>query len=60
MSDDIYRRLAADADAEQLAQTAKKDSDRKAWLRVAEGWLDVAARGGKSSKEASGQAKFGD
>jgi hypothetical protein len=42
MSSDTYRRLAADA--EQMANSAKKDTDRKAWLRIAENWLDIAAR----------------
>jgi hypothetical protein len=42
MSSDTYRRLAPHA--EQLAQSATKDADRKAWLRIAEDWLDIAAR----------------
>jgi hypothetical protein len=43
MSSDTYRRLAAQA--EQLAQSAKNDADREAWLRIAEDWLNLAATG---------------
>jgi hypothetical protein len=45
MSSDTYRRLAAHA--EELAQSAKKDTDREAWLRIAEDWLNLAATGFK-------------
>jgi hypothetical protein len=45
MSSDTYRRLAAHA--EQLAQSAKKETDREAWLRIAEDWLNLAATGFK-------------
>jgi hypothetical protein len=55
MDTDLYRRLAADA--EQLAHAAKTDTDRKAWLRVAEDWLDLAATDLKNCAVASGHAE---
>jgi hypothetical protein len=42
MTTDTYRRLAAHA--ERLAQSAKNDTDREAWLQIAENWLNIAAR----------------
>jgi hypothetical protein len=34
-----YRRQAAEA--EEQAKLAKFDTDREAWLRIAEGWLGL-------------------
>jgi hypothetical protein len=47
MDTELYRRLAADA--EHLAQSAKNDTDRKSWLRVAEDWLDLVAWAGPAT-----------
>ena len=38
-SDEEYRREAAQA--EEQARTAKLDSDREAWLRIAQGWMSL-------------------
>jgi hypothetical protein len=37
--DEQYRRQAAHA--EQQARTAKVDSDREAWLQIAQGWMSL-------------------
>ena len=38
-SDNEYRRQAAEA--EKMAQRAKTDYDREAWLRIAQGWMSL-------------------
>ena len=47
--DNEYRRHAADAEA--LAAKAKNDTDRAAWLRIAQSWLGLI-REGKPPNEA--------
>jgi hypothetical protein len=39
MKDDEYRRFASEA--EDLADKAKTDNDRAAWLRIAQSWLGL-------------------
>jgi len=50
MSDDEeYRRQAAEA--EKQARSAKFDSDREAWLRIAQGWLSLLRKRPQSAEE---------
>ena len=56
MTDDDYRRMANDA--ERNAQSAKNDADRRAWLRIAQMWMNLTRGRPQSGAENSGQAKF--
>ena len=47
--DDEYRWQAAEA-AKQ-ARSAKFDSDREAWLRIAQGWLSLLRKRPQSAEE---------
>ena len=54
MSDDEeYRRQAAEA--EKQARSAKFDSDREAWLRIAQGWLSLLRKRAQGDEEAFDQ-----
>jgi hypothetical protein len=48
--DDEYQRQAAEA--EKQARSAKFDSDREAWLRIAQGWLSLLRKRPQSDEEA--------
>ena len=52
-SDDEYRRQAADA--EKQARSAKFDSDRESWLRIAQGWLSLIRKRPLGDEEAFDQ-----
>ena len=49
-SDEEYRRQAAHA--EEQARTAKRDSEREAWLRIAQGWMSLIRKRPQSDAEA--------
>jgi len=49
-SEDEYRRQAAEA--ERQSRLAKNDTDRAAWLRVAQGWLSMLRKRPQSEEEA--------
>jgi hypothetical protein len=48
--DEEYRRQAADA--EKQAKSAKFDTDREAWLRIAQGWMSLLRKRPQSAEEA--------
>jgi hypothetical protein len=48
-TDEEYRRQAAHA--EKQARAAKRDSDREAWLRIAQGWLSMLRKRPQSAEE---------
>jgi hypothetical protein len=48
--DEEYRRQAADA--EKQAKSARLDTDREAWLRIAQGWMSLLRRRPSSAEEA--------
>jgi hypothetical protein len=47
--DDEYRRNAAEA--QSWADKAKSDDDRAAWLRVAQGWLQLIRKQPQTAQE---------
>jgi hypothetical protein len=47
--DEEYRRQAADA--EKQAMLAKFDTDREAWLRIAQGWMSLLRKRPQSAEE---------
>jgi hypothetical protein len=47
--DEEYRRQAADA--EEQAKSAKFDTDREAWLRIAQGWISLLRKRPQSAEE---------
>jgi len=49
-SDEEYRRQAAHAESQ--ARSAKFDTDREAWLRIAQGWLSMISKRPQSDEEA--------
>jgi hypothetical protein len=49
-SDEENRRQAGHA--ENQARTAKLDSDREAWLRIAQGWMSLIRKRPQSDAEA--------
>jgi hypothetical protein len=51
---DEYRKNAADA--QEWANKARSDTDRAAWLRVAEGWLGLARKPPTAQEDAFDQA----
>ena len=48
-SDDEYRRQAREA--ERQSRLAKTDTDRAAWLRIAEGWLGMVHKRPQSAED---------
>jgi hypothetical protein len=50
-TDEEYRRQAAHA--EKQARIAKVDSDREAWLRIAQGWMSLVRKRLQSGAEDS-------
>jgi hypothetical protein len=48
-TDEEYRRQAADA--EKQAKSAKFDTDREAWLRIAQGWMSLLRKRAQSAQE---------
>jgi hypothetical protein len=53
-SDEENRRQAAHA--ENKARTAKLDSDREAWLRIAQGWMSLIRKRPQHDAEANDQS----
>jgi hypothetical protein len=49
-TDEEYRRQAALAEKQALA--AKLDSDREAWLRIAQGWMSLLRKRPQSDEQA--------
>jgi hypothetical protein len=56
MTDDDYRRMANYAG--RKAQSAKNDEDREAWLRVAQGWMNLIRGGRQGDTDGPGQSKL--
>jgi hypothetical protein len=48
--DEEYRRQAAEA--EKQVRSAKFDSDRESWLRIAQGWMSLLRKRPQSDEEA--------
>ena len=49
-TDEEYRRQATHA--EKQARAAKLDSDREAWLRIAQGWMSMLRKRPQTDEEA--------